>query len=202
MDQDQSAMHGRELDDLTKRNQQLYDQWTRTDIECSRAVEDLQIATGRIEQLRNECANLRAEKKIWEVRTTYFRYESFVMISNRACKVVLSRRTKPWAWSVRIFLTLWLMFRKCTMTLSVLEKMIAVDLRVSYKCWKVKRKENPHIFFSEINCFYRQDLRIQVSQERDNIRHISLQKDIELKELQTRLDKNVMIRLLKILLSF
>lgn len=67
MSQEQFAMHGRELDELTKRNQQLFDQLTRVDIECSRATEDLHIATGRIEQLRNECANLRAEKKIWEV---------------------------------------------------------------------------------------------------------------------------------------
>jgi nucleoprotein TPR len=69
MNQEQLAMHGRELDELTKRNQQLFDQLTRVDIECSRATEDLHIATGRIEQLRNESANLRAEKKIWEVGT-------------------------------------------------------------------------------------------------------------------------------------
>lgn len=37
----------------------------------------------------------------------------------------------------------------------------------------------------------RQDLRTQLSQERDSVRHISLQKDIELKELQARLDKAV-----------
>ena len=67
MNQEQLTMRGRELDELTKRNQQLFDQLTRVDIECSRATEDLHIATGRIEQLRNECANLRAEKKIWEV---------------------------------------------------------------------------------------------------------------------------------------
>jgi nucleoprotein TPR len=67
MNQEQFAMHGRELDELTKRNQQLFDQWTRIDIECSRATEDLQAANGRVEQLRNESANLRAEKKIWEV---------------------------------------------------------------------------------------------------------------------------------------
>jgi hypothetical protein len=42
-----------------------------------------------------------------------------------------------------------------------------------------------------INPLFRQDLRTQVSQERDNVRHISLQKDIELKELQVRLDKAV-----------
>lgn len=67
MTQEQLAMRGRELDELTKRNQQLFDQLTRVDIECSRATEDLHIATTRTEQLRNECANLRAEKKIWEV---------------------------------------------------------------------------------------------------------------------------------------
>lgn len=67
MSQEQFGMHARELEDLTKRNQQLFDQWTRIDIECNRATEDLQVANGRVEQLRNECANLRAEKKIWEV---------------------------------------------------------------------------------------------------------------------------------------
>lgn len=67
MSQEQFAIQARELDDMNKRNQQLYDQWTRIDIECSRATEDLQVANGRIEQYRNECANLRAEKKIWEV---------------------------------------------------------------------------------------------------------------------------------------
>jgi nucleoprotein TPR len=67
MNQEQLAMRGRELDELSKRNQQLFDQLTRVDIECSRATEDLHIANGRIEQLRNEGANLRAEKRIWEV---------------------------------------------------------------------------------------------------------------------------------------
>jgi nucleoprotein TPR len=68
MNQEQIAMQSRELDDLTKRNSQLYDRYTRTDIECNRVTEDFLAANGRIEQLRNECANLRAEKKIWEVR--------------------------------------------------------------------------------------------------------------------------------------
>ena len=60
-------MHNQELDELTKRNRQLLEQWTRMDIECNRVSEDLHVATGRLEQLRNENANLRAEKKIWEV---------------------------------------------------------------------------------------------------------------------------------------
>lgn len=67
MSQEQYTLQARELDNLSKRNQQLYDQYTRIDIECNRATEDFLAATSRIEQLRNECANLRAEKKIWEV---------------------------------------------------------------------------------------------------------------------------------------
>lgn len=36
-----------------------------------------------------------------------------------------------------------------------------------------------------------QDLRAQVVQERDSARHLSLQKELELKELQARLEKKV-----------
>lgn len=39
--------------------------------------------------------------------------------------------------------------------------------------------------------FFSQDLRVQLSQERDSVRNMSLTKDMELKELQNRLDKNV-----------
>jgi nucleoprotein TPR len=67
MNEEQFQMHNQELGELTKRNRQLLDQWTRTDIECNRVSEDLHLATGRLEQLRNENANLRAEKNIWEV---------------------------------------------------------------------------------------------------------------------------------------
>lgn len=40
---------------------------------------------------------------------------------------------------------------------------------------------------------YSQDLRSQLSQERDSVRHISLQKEIEVKDLQTRLEKTVLL---------
>lgn len=78
--QEQISLQNQELNDLTKRNQQLFDQWTRVDVECGRVSEDLHVANARVEQLRNESANLRAEKSIWEVclansmhmnRTTY-----------------------------------------------------------------------------------------------------------------------------------
>lgn len=65
--QEQRALTLRDLDDLTKRNRDLYERFTAVDIECSRVTEDLITANGRMDQLRNECANLRAEKRIWEV---------------------------------------------------------------------------------------------------------------------------------------
>lgn len=69
MIQDQIIIQKRENDDLLSRNQKLLDQYTRMDIEVNRMSEDLLTSTQFLEQLRNECANLRAEKKIWEVRT-------------------------------------------------------------------------------------------------------------------------------------
>lgn len=66
--QTQNGMQTLELNNQTRRNQELYDQYTRIDIQCNRVSEDLLLATSQIEQLRNEAANLRAEKKIWEVR--------------------------------------------------------------------------------------------------------------------------------------
>ena len=66
MVQEQIVIQKRENEDLLKRNQNLYDQYTRIDIECNRMSEDLLASNSLLEQLRNECANLRAEKKIWE----------------------------------------------------------------------------------------------------------------------------------------
>ncbi len=65
--QEQQTLTLRDLDDLTKRNRGLYERFTVVDIECNRVTEGLIAANGQIDQLRNECANLRAEKKIWEV---------------------------------------------------------------------------------------------------------------------------------------
>lgn len=60
-------MQSRDLDGLTLRNQQLYDQHTRLDIDRERVMDELTVTKSDLEQLRNEAANLRAEKKIWEV---------------------------------------------------------------------------------------------------------------------------------------
>jgi len=79
------------------------------------------------------------------------------------------------------------------MTLSALGKMIAVALKANCRCWKDRRKKNPVPFIDKILTFISQDLRAQVVQERDSARHLSLQKELELKELQARLEKKVKI---------
>jgi nucleoprotein TPR len=65
--QEQQTLTLRDLDDLTKRNRDLYERFTAVDIECNRVTEYLIAANAQVDQLRNECANLRAEKRIWEV---------------------------------------------------------------------------------------------------------------------------------------
>jgi nucleoprotein TPR len=67
MAQEQIAVSTREIDSLAKRNQQLHERFTRAEIECHKFTEDLFASNTRLDQLRNESANLRAEKKIWEV---------------------------------------------------------------------------------------------------------------------------------------
>jgi nucleoprotein TPR len=69
--QEQQTLTLGDLDDLTKRNRDLYERFTTVDIECNRVTGYLIAANGQIDQLRNECANLRAEKRIWEVSTPH-----------------------------------------------------------------------------------------------------------------------------------
>ena len=69
--QEQQTLNLRDLDDLTKRNRDLYERFTSVDIDCNRVTECYIAANAQVDQLRNECANLRAEKKIWEVSITY-----------------------------------------------------------------------------------------------------------------------------------
>ena len=68
MAQGQYVEHEREAQNLQKRSQQLYEQYTRVDIACNHAAEEMASANGQIERLRNECSTLRSEK-IWEVRS-------------------------------------------------------------------------------------------------------------------------------------
>lgn len=49
------------------RNHELIDKYTRVDMQCEQLATDLMSANALIEQMRNDTANLRAEKNIWEV---------------------------------------------------------------------------------------------------------------------------------------
>ncbi|KAJ3897313.1 hypothetical protein F5879DRAFT_1031534 [Lentinula edodes] len=53
--QDQIGLQNQKLNDLTKRNQQLLDQWTHVDVECGRVTEDLHVTSARVEKLPSEC---------------------------------------------------------------------------------------------------------------------------------------------------
>lgn len=68
MHEEKFRIHGTNLEELNKRNRILQDQNVRLEIECNRLTDELEVHMTRVEQLRNESANLRAEKKIWEVR--------------------------------------------------------------------------------------------------------------------------------------
>jgi len=158
MHEEQFQTHHREVEELTKRNRQLLDQWTRMDIECNRVTEDLHSATSHVERLRNECANLRAEKKIWES------IQGRLVDENR---------------------TLALERAHLSDLMANVQKMHN-DLERSGE--NDRRRLESQLQMIEGQA---QDLRAQVTQERDNARHATLQKDLELKELQSRLDKTV-----------
>jgi hypothetical protein len=106
MHEEQFRVHNAEIDELAKRNSHLHEQSVRFDIECGRLTDELQVALGRVEQLRNESANLRAEKKIWEVRSLYFfQLLKVLMQFRRASKAVSSKKIGRWPWKGPIFLT-------------------------------------------------------------------------------------------------
>lgn len=79
-------MQSRDLDSLALRNQQLYDQQTRLDIDRERVMDELVVTKSDLEQLRNEAANLRAEKRIWEVSLDPIRVGPQILIAHRASK--------------------------------------------------------------------------------------------------------------------
>ncbi|KAF9651639.1 hypothetical protein BDM02DRAFT_3184386 [Thelephora ganbajun] len=158
MAQEQVAVSTREIESLNKHKQQLHEKFTRTDIECHRFTEDLLTASAKLDQLRNESANLRAEKKIWE--GVQLRLEE----ENRTLAVERSHLSD---------------------LMANVQKMHN-DLERSGE--NDRRRLESQIQMLEGQT---QDLRSQLSQERDSVRHISLQKEIEVKDLQTRLEKSV-----------
>ena len=85
---------------MQKRNQQLHDQYTRLDIACSHAAEELASANSQNVQLRNERSNLRVEKKIWEVRSHRQACQLFRSYPrSRMCKFVYLTKTSFYLWN-------------------------------------------------------------------------------------------------------
>ncbi|OSD07459.1 hypothetical protein PYCCODRAFT_1456277 [Trametes coccinea BRFM310] len=156
MVQEQIMIQKRENDDLQKRNQHLYDQYTRIDIECNRMSEDLLASNSLLEQLRNECANLRAEKKIWES------VQGRLVEENKSLATERSHLADLMANVQRMH--------------NDLERSGENDRRRMDSQIKLLEDQN-------------QDLRSQLSQERENVRRVTLQRELDLKELQNKVDK-------------
>ncbi|KAH9948873.1 hypothetical protein B0H21DRAFT_731535 [Amylocystis lapponica] len=154
--QEQIATQDREMSNLTKRNQHLYDSYTRLDIECNRVTEDLMTSNSLLEKARNECANLRAEKRIWES------IQGRLVEENKALAVERSHLSDLMANVQRMH--------------GDLERSGENDRRRLES--QIQMLENQT-----------QDLRTQLGSERESLRHLTLQKDIQVKELQTRIDK-------------
>lgn len=141
MAQEQYAMQEREVQTLSKRNQQLHEQYTRLDIACNHASDELAHALQQIDRLRNDCALLRSEKQVWEVcadsdidSPIADQFSIF-----RAFKRGFWTKTKPWQSKGHVWLIYLEMCRKCTMTLRRLTRMIGGGLNHIYSPWKPNR---------------------------------------------------------------
>ncbi|EIW59409.1 uncharacterized protein TRAVEDRAFT_121374 [Trametes versicolor FP-101664 SS1] len=156
MVQEQIIIQRRESEDLQKRNQHLYDQYTRIDIECNRMSEDLIASNSVLEQFRNECANLRAEKKIWESVQGRLVEENKTLATERSHLADLMANVQRMH--------------------NDLERSGENDRRRMDSQIKLLDDQN-------------QDLRTQLTQERESVRRITLQRELDLKELQNKLDK-------------
>ncbi|KAJ8468503.1 hypothetical protein ONZ51_g9602 [Trametes cubensis] len=156
MVQEQIVIQKRENEDLQKRNQHLYDQYTRIDIECNRMSEDLIASNSLLEQLRNECANLRAEKKIWESVQGRLVEENKTLATERSHLADLMANVQRMH--------------------NDLERSGENDRRRMDSQIKLLEDQN-------------QDLRTQLSQEREAVRRVTLQRDLDLKELQNKMEK-------------
>ncbi|KIM43182.1 hypothetical protein M413DRAFT_9931 [Hebeloma cylindrosporum] len=152
----QFRVHNAEIDELAKRNTVLHEQRLRYEVQCTRLADELQVALLNVETLRNEGANLRAEKKIWES------VQDRLVEENRSLAMERSHLSD---------------------LMSNVQKMHN-DLERSGENDRRRLESQLQMLEGQT-----QDLRAQVVQERDSARQISLQKELELKELQARLEK-------------
>ena len=191
MVQEQATVQERELNNLSKRNQDLYDQYMRIDIECNRVSEELLVASGHLEQMRNECANLRAEKKIWQVsgrvnlQVVYVAYD-------HATQSVQGRLEEE--------------NRILTVERSHLADLMQ-NVQKMHNDLERSGENDRRRLESQIQMLENQtqDLRAALASEREALRHAKSHKDIDVKELQSRIEKTVsllsMYRMCRLLLT-
>lgn len=108
-------------------------------------------------------------------------------------KVVYSTRTRFFLLSVRGWQTLLATSKRCTMILTELMRVTGEDLKLRFRHWRIKRAPAPLFYYYMYRSDFSssQDLRTQLSRERDAVRQTSLQKDIEVQELRTKIDRTV-----------
>ena len=96
--QEQNTMQNRDLNNLSARNQELIDKFGRADLQCGQLTAELLTANAAIDQLRNETANLRAEKKIWEVRiyASGLRSAASYVFTSRMYNLASLKITRRW----------------------------------------------------------------------------------------------------------
>ena len=103
--QEQNAAQIRDMNSLSARNTDLLTRVTEADSRVGTMAADLVTANTVVDQLRNEAANLRAEKQIWEVRGLRDSVDVSLTRNCRAFKLALWRRTRRCLSSVVISLT-------------------------------------------------------------------------------------------------
>src|SRR6266511_4169730 len=96
--------------------------------------EELQVSLGRLEQLHNKCANLRAEKKIWEVSTSLVN-DCLPLKYLREFKVGLWKKTSHLLWKGHTCQTLRAICKRCTTTSRDLARTIGDVWKASYRRW-------------------------------------------------------------------
>ena len=151
-------MTEREMQNLQKRNQQLQDQYARLDIACNHASEELATANSQIERLRNDCSNLRAEKKIWENVQTRLLDENKLLSLERSRMADLIANVQK----------------------------LHNDIDKSNESDRRRFETRVQDLESQTH-----DLRNSLNRERESARQITLQKDLEVQELRTKIDKNI-----------
>ncbi|KAF7314521.1 hypothetical protein MKEN_00925200 [Mycena kentingensis (nom. inval.)] len=153
---DQINFHNQEVERLTKAHQELFEKFTKSDIVASQRADDLMTANSRLEQLRNENANLRAEKRIWES------VQERLVNENKSLNTERSN-------------------------LSDLVTRIQKSQSDNAELTASERRR----FESQIKMLedQTQDLRTQLTRERETMRQLSFAKEQDGRELQSKIDK-------------